>query len=107
VLEERGAMTGLRCALRHAYDVIILDVGLPGMDGLEVCRQMRAAGVESAVLLCSGRDSSEDCAAGLDAGADHYLGKPFALLGLHARVRALGRRGARPVRVADAAVSRP
>jgi DNA-binding response OmpR family regulator len=97
-------LTGCACALRGAYDVVILDVGLPGMDGLEICRHMRGAGVGTAILLCSARDSIEDRTAGLDAGADHYLGKPFALLELHARVRALGRLSARPILVADVAV---
>jgi len=83
---------GLANARDRAYDVIILDLGLPDMDGLEVCRRMRAAGVETPVLMLTARDEVEDRVGGLDAGADDYLGKPFALSELLARVRTLARR---------------
>jgi len=83
---------GLANARERAYDVIILDLGLPDMDGLEVCRRMRAAGVETPLLMLTARDEVEDRVGGLDAGADDYLGKPFALSELLARVRTLARR---------------
>jgi DNA-binding response OmpR family regulator len=85
-------VTGLANARERAYDVIILDLGLPDMDGLEVCRRMRAAGVETPLLMLTARDEVEDRVGGLDAGADDYLGKPFALSELLARVRTLARR---------------
>lgn len=73
------------------YDVIILDRLLPSMDGLDVCRQIRATGIVTPILMCSARDDLEDCVAGLEAGADDYLAKPFAMQELLARVNALGR----------------
>jgi two-component system, OmpR family, response regulator len=81
------------------YDVIVLDVMLPGIDGFEVCRRMRNAGVTSPALMLTARDAVEDRAAGLDSGADDYLPKPFSLSELYARLRALARRGpiAQPV----------
>lgn len=98
--------TGLAAAQGGGYDVVILDLGLPDMDGLEVCRRLRAAGVDTPVLMLTARDEIEDRVSGLDAGADDYLGKPFALAELLARVRALARRppqqrGERDLRVAD------
>jgi two-component system, OmpR family, response regulator len=87
------------------YDAIVLDIMLPGIDGLEVCRRMRAAGIWSPILLLTARDSVSDRVAGLDGGADDYLTKPFSFAELLARLRALVRRGAaeRPVelRVGD------
>jgi len=83
---------GLANARERAYDVIILDLGLPDMDGLDVCRRMRADGVETPLLMLTARDEVEDRVGGLDAGADDYLGKPFALSELLARVRTLARR---------------
>jgi two-component system OmpR family response regulator len=76
------------------YDAIVLDVMLPGRDGFEVCRALRADGVWSPVLMLTARDSVEDRVAGLDAGADDYLRKPFSFAELLARLRALVRRGA-------------
>jgi two-component system, OmpR family, response regulator len=76
------------------YDAIVLDVMLPGIDGFEVCRQLRREGVWSAVLMLTARDAVEDRVAGLDAGADDYLPKPFSFSELLARLRALARRGA-------------
>jgi two-component system OmpR family response regulator len=76
------------------YDAIVLDVGLPGRDGFEVCRRLRAQGVWAPVLMLTARDAVEDRIAGLDAGADDYLPKPFAFAELLARLRALARRGA-------------
>jgi two-component system response regulator MprA len=73
-------------------DAVILDVMMPGIDGLEVCRRLRAAGDRTPVLMLTARDAIDDRVAGLDAGADDYLVKPFALRELQARVRALLRR---------------
>jgi two-component system response regulator MprA len=73
-------------------DAVILDVSMPVMDGLECCRELRAAGVLVPVLMVTARDSVGDRVAGLDAGADDYLIKPFALQELQARLRALMRR---------------
>ncbi len=84
--------TGLAAARGSAYDAIILDLGLPDIDGIEVCRQVRVAGVGTPVLMLTARDEVQDRVHGLDAGADDYLGKPFALSELLARVRALSRR---------------
>jgi len=75
------------------YDAILLDVGLPGLDGFEVCRGLRDKGVWSPVLMLTARDSVEDRVAGLDGGADDYLAKPFEFPELFARLRALVRRG--------------
>jgi DNA-binding response OmpR family regulator len=75
------------------YDAILLDVRLPGMSGLEVCRELRQRGVESPVLVLTARALTEQKVEGLDAGADDYLTKPFVLAELLARVRALVRRG--------------
>jgi two-component system, OmpR family, response regulator len=80
-----------------AYDAIVLDVMLPGQDGFETCRSMRKSGVWAPVLMLTARDSVDDRVAGLDAGADDYLVKPFAFAELLARLRALVRRG-RPER---------
>ena len=73
-------------------DAVVLDVAMPGVDGLEVCRRMRAGGDRTAVLMLTARDAVDDRVAGLDAGADDYLVKPFALRELPARLRALLRR---------------
>jgi two-component system OmpR family response regulator len=75
------------------YEAILLDVALPGMDGLETCRALRTEGVWSPVLMLTARDGVFDRVAGLDAGADDYLVKPFAFAELLARLRALRRRG--------------
>ena len=87
-------------------DVIVLDVLMPRMDGLEVCRSLRAAGDRTPVLMLTARDAVSDRVAGLDAGADDYLVKPFALAELLARIRALHRRAEpadddQPLRFAD------
>ena len=74
------------------YDAIVLDVMLPGADGFEVCRRLREAGRWSPVLMLTARDAVEDRVAGLDAGADDYLAKPFSFAELLARLRALARR---------------
>jgi two-component system, OmpR family, response regulator len=84
-------------ALWHAtetdYDAIVLDIMLPGMDGLEVTRRLRASSHWTPVLLLTARDAIDDRVVGLDAGADDYLVKPFSFAELAARVRALVRRG--------------
>ncbi len=82
-------------AAEQPYDVVVLDVGLPDTDGVEVCRRMRAGGLSAAVLMLTGRADVDDRVAGLDAGADDYVTKPVALAELRARLRALGRRGSR------------
>jgi two-component system response regulator MprA len=86
-------------------DAIVLDVAMPKVDGLEVCRRLRAAGDRTPVLMLTARDAVDDRVAGLDAGADDYLVKPFALRELKARLRALLRRTGpdadRPLRFAD------
>ena len=100
-LREEGfvadvALTGTHALLQAAdtaYDVIVLDVMLPDLSGLEVCRRLRADGVWAPVLMLTALDSIEDRVAGLDAGADDYLVKPFAFDELLARCRALVRRG--------------
>jgi two-component system, OmpR family, response regulator MprA len=74
------------------YEAVILDVSMPHVDGLEVCRRLRAAGDRTPVLMLTAREQVDDRVAGLDAGADDYLVKPFALRELLARVRALLRR---------------
>ncbi len=74
------------------YDVMIFDIMLPGMSGLELLRRVRSAKITTPVLLLTARDKIQDRVEGLDAGADDYLVKPFAYDELHARVRALGRR---------------
>jgi two-component system OmpR family response regulator len=76
------------------YDAIVLDVMLPGIDGFETCRRLRADGVWTPVLMLTARDGVEDRVAGLDGGADDYLAKPFSFAELLARLRALARRGA-------------
>ncbi|MHB1554846.1 MAG: response regulator transcription factor [Acidimicrobiales bacterium] len=73
-------------------DAMVLDLGLPGIDGLDVCRRMRGAGDDTPVLILTARDAVHDRVLGLDAGADDYLVKPFALAELEARLRALLRR---------------
>ena len=84
---------GLDCALTGIYDVIILDIMLPKMDGLRALREMRSAGVKTPVLMLTARGDIKDKVAGLDYGADDYLPKPFYMDELLARLRALCRRG--------------
>jgi two-component system, OmpR family, response regulator len=86
----------------HPYDVVVLDVMLPGLSGFETCRRLRNAGVWAPVLMLTARDAVDDRVAGLDAGADDYLTKPFSFAELLARLRALARRGGveRPAQLA-------
>ena len=87
---------GLEALRSNAFDLVVLDLMLPEVDGLEVCRRLRAAGDRTAVLIVTARDAVPDRVAGLDAGADDYLVKPFAHEELLARVRAVLRRGPAP-----------
>ena len=113
-LEGRGhvmdaaadGVTGLHLAVTNNYDAIILDLGLPGIDGLDVCRRLRKdAKVSTPVLMLTARDALENKLAGFDSGADDYLVKPFALEELAARVQVLHERRRRDIpdklRVAD------
>jgi DNA-binding response OmpR family regulator len=92
VTVEQTGPAALQQALEGDFDLFILDLGLPGMDGLEVCRQIRAHRTSLAVLMLTARTDEVDFVVGLDAGADDYVGKPFRLAELMARVRALLRR---------------
>ncbi len=113
-LESRGhevdfaldGVVGLHLAVSHPFDAIVLDLGLPGIDGLDVCRRLRRdASSDVPVLMLTARDTLPDTLAGFEAGADDYLVKPFALQELGVRVEALARRGRRAqpdaLRVAD------
>jgi two-component system, OmpR family, response regulator len=99
-LEEEGHAVDLATdgpegwwlATENQYAAIVLDVMLPGFDGFELCRRLRGAGVWPPVLMLTARDGVDDRVRGLDAGADDYLVKPFSLLELAARLRALARR---------------
>ena len=100
-LREQGmladvAVTGedaLWMAAATSYDVVILDVNLPGIDGFEVARRLRADGIRTPMLMLTARDAVDDRITGLDTGADDYMVKPFDFGELFARVRALARRG--------------
>jgi DNA-binding response OmpR family regulator len=83
---------GLDLANSNSYDLMILDLMLPGVTGIEICKQVRANGAKGAVLMLTARGAIEDRVAGLNAGADDYLTKPFAMAELLARVSALLRR---------------
>jgi len=84
--------SGLARGVAGAYDLIVLDILLPGMDGLDVCRRLRRRSVRTPILMLTARDAVPDRVRGLDAGADDYLVKPFALEEFLVRVRALERR---------------
>jgi DNA-binding response OmpR family regulator len=100
-LEHRGFVmdhagdgaAGLRMALDGDYDVIVLDLGLPKLDGLELCRALRAARRDTPVLMLTARDTLDDKLTGFAEGADDYVVKPFAMKEVEARIRALYRRG--------------
>ncbi|MDQ2695400.1 MAG: response regulator transcription factor [Pseudomonadota bacterium] len=99
-------ITGLHLAAVNDYHVIVLDLMLPGLDGVSVCRRLREAGRDTPVLMLTARDTLADKLAGFASGADDYLVKPFSLQELLARLTALGRRGSggggcRRLRVAD------
>jgi len=89
----RTSEEALWMARATPYDAIVLDLMLPGRDGLEVCRELRESGVWSPILMLTARDGVEDRVEGLDSGADDYLSKPFSFAELLARLRALARRG--------------
>ena len=89
----RDGEAGLHAALSETFDVIILDLGLPRLDGLTVLKRLRDQRISTPVLILTARDQTPDRVSGLDAGADDYLVKPFAFEELHARLRALTRRG--------------
>ncbi len=91
VAHDGGA--ALVAAERSAPDVIVLDVAMPAIDGLSVCRRLRSRGLPTPILMLTARDGVADRVAGLEAGADDYLVKPFAIEELIARLRALTRRG--------------
>jgi two-component system response regulator MprA len=102
-VDGRAALTALA---GYAADAVVLDIAMPNLDGLEVCRRMREGGSRTPILMLTARDAVGDRVAGLDAGADDYLIKPFALEELLARVRALIRRSTDephtgPLRFAD------
>jgi len=108
LVEEGHAVTlafdgkeGIAVATSNSFDLIILDVMLPGLDGFAVARRLRADPNRTPILMLTARDSTGDVVAGLDAGADDYLTKPFSFEVLFARVRAVSRRGpvARAVRL--------
>jgi two-component system copper resistance phosphate regulon response regulator CusR len=92
VARESTASAGKTRALLGSFDVIILDVMLPGGSGFDVCRELRRRELATPILMLTARDTLDDRVAGLDAGADDYLPKPFAFRELLARVRALARR---------------
>ena len=89
-----GGGAAVAALAAEAPDAVVLDVAMPGVDGLEVCRRLRASGDRTPVLMLTARDQIEDRVEGLDAGADDYVVKPFALEELLARLRALLRRAA-------------
>ncbi|MEU5692418.1 response regulator transcription factor [Actinosynnema sp. NPDC020468] len=93
---EYNGRDGLWRASGHSYDVIVLDVMLPGLNGYRVCAELRAAEVWTPILMLTAKDGEHDEAEGLDTGADDYLTKPFSYLVLVARLRALARRGWSP-----------
>lgn len=88
VFEAEDGGTGLERAKEGHYDLIILDVGLPDMDGRELCRLMRKGGVKSPILMLTGHNTDSDTILGLDAGANDYVSKPFKFPVLLARIRA-------------------
>jgi DNA-binding response OmpR family regulator len=101
-LEDRGhtvdyaadGVTGLHLAVANDFDAIVLDLNLPGMDGLEVCKRLRSEGrKQTPVLMLTARDSLDNKLAGFDSGADDYLVKPFALQEVEVRLSVLARRG--------------
>ncbi|MFJ5228576.1 response regulator transcription factor [Kitasatospora sp. NPDC088391] len=85
-------LSGLARATDHAYDVVVLDIMLPGLNGYRVCSRLRAAGSDAGILMLTAKDGEWDEAEALDTGADDYLSKPFSFVVLVARLRALARR---------------
>jgi DNA-binding response OmpR family regulator len=95
---EHDGESGQEAARSGIFDAIILDIMLPGKSGLSICHELRAEGRATPVLMLTARDAPQDVVAGLDAGADDYLRKPFALTELEARLRTLARRARVPPR---------
>ncbi|KRE93728.1 two-component system response regulator [Nocardioides sp. Soil774] len=100
-----GGADAIAFAVDNGPAVVILDLGLPDMDGLDVCRQMRAGGFEGGIIMVTARAGELDRVVGLDVGADDYLAKPFGLAELLARVRALLRRSGAPATQDDTTVT--
>ncbi len=92
----RDGDSGLASAIQGGFDVVVLDLGLPGLDGLELCRRLRAQGHAVPVLMLTARDTLEDKLRGFCEGADDYMVKPFLMAELEARIQALHRRGRPP-----------
>jgi two-component system, OmpR family, response regulator QseB len=88
----KDGMAGWDCAQAIDYDLILLDLMLPQLDGIGLCKRLRRNGCTACILMLTARDTTADKVAGLDAGADDYLVKPFDLEELAARIRALSRR---------------
>ena len=105
VSRASGGAEAVSFAVTQAPAVVILDLGLPDMDGLDVCRQMRAGGYEGGIIMVTARAGELDRVVGLDVGADDYLAKPFGLAELLARVRALLRRSGTPSATDDTTVT--
>lgn len=97
VVVERDGVAAVEIARSHPFDVIILDVMLPGLDGFGVVHRLRQRGCQTPVLMLTARDTNRDVVHGLNVGADDYLTKPFDLEVLIARVRAVARRGTAPL----------
>ncbi|WP_234047256.1 response regulator transcription factor [Luteolibacter pohnpeiensis] len=101
VRDAADGIAGLELACTESFDLILLDVMMPGLDGFAVCKAMRDRGREMPVLMLTAKGLIDDRVAGLDSGADDYLMKPFSLRELLARVRALLRRGEKEKQVPD------
>lgn len=102
VLQAFDGTTGLKFAFQEEYDVIILDLVMPGMNGLEVCDQLKnKSGVNTPILMLTALGSTDDIVIGLETGADDYLAKPFKFKELLARINALVRRGTRSDKNSD------
>jgi DNA-binding response OmpR family regulator len=105
VLVAHTGPSGLELARTYAFDVVVLDIMLPEMNGFDVARRMRDENNRTPILFLTARDTEADLVRGLDAGGDDYLTKPFSLVELFARLRAISRRGVNPLppqlRVAD------
>jgi len=93
--------TGLQMIRDHHFNLVILDIMLPGMNGVQICKEIRAIGLELPVLMLTALGSTENIVTGLDSGADDYMVKPFKINELIARVNVLGRRTFRKVQVTD------
>ena len=87
-----NGIMGLRLACANRYDCIILDIMLPGLDGIEICKRLRAQGNNTPIIMLTARDTQQDMLSGLNCGADDYIIKPFDLMLLEARIKAVIRR---------------